>query len=105
VRHRLEDDKCSGLARIGDEPARPCIDRSIRIKRLHFHKAGEVANLMCGIGKRECFGTRLETIDGQRRSIRMMGQIEGRDDAEAIRFQRLRPFQKADELSKTSWVQ
>jgi hypothetical protein len=25
-----------------------------------------------------------------------MGQIEGRDDAQAIRFQRLRPFQKAD---------
>jgi hypothetical protein len=28
----------------------------------------------------------------------MMGQIEGRDDAEAIRSQRLWPFQKADRI-------
>jgi hypothetical protein len=98
VSHRLEDAERSGLARSGDEAARPGIDRSIGIGRLRLGKAREVANLLRGIGKRERFGARIETIDGQRRSIRMMGQIEGRDDAEPIRPERVRLFQKADRI-------
>ena len=35
----------------------------------------------------------------------MMGQIERRDDAQTVRSQSLRPFQKAIELSKASCVQ
>ena len=88
------------VATVGDEAACPCVDGAVRIRQLPFGEPRQVGNFLDRIGEGKQLGGRVEAVDRQRRTIRMVGQVEARDDAQTLRPQRPGPFEKADGIVK-----
>jgi hypothetical protein len=91
-------DRRPRLACVADETPRPGVNCTIRVRRLPHREVGEIGQLVCGIGERKRLSAWIEAIDRQRRPIRVMGQIEGRNNAQSLRFQGVRPFQEANRV-------
>ena len=53
VRHRFHDRERARLACAADNPARPCVDRSLRVRGSRLRKTGEVGRLFLRVGERE----------------------------------------------------
>jgi len=77
VGHRLQHCERAGVANIGDETARPRVNRPVGIPQLPLRQPGNVGQLFQVVTEREGLGALLQDLDRRGRPVGVMGQVEG----------------------------